>query len=366
MTYSARINVEKPRILVLIIDIDDDLGAVGIKTPIVGYDEVRRQALEFAQKKPNDSDVNAIFAGLAAYDKFVRNGFDTEIAVLSGHQGSWSEAFLRINNELRKLKEKLRFDSIYFVSDGVSDEQLLPVVSNYGKVVGVERVLVEQSRNIEETYILLVRYFKKALSEQPYARFFLGVPGLLLIILSVMALIGLSQYMWDTFLLILGVVFVYKGFGVSGWFRSKWSLSPLVALLYAFSIIFLGLALMITGWILYMGGFTVSSLIMIINYTVFPYLIGIILLYGGRLFDKLLSSRPHLLWRDSLIMIPLIFLLLIIQSVQSRLEEEQNFYVLLKLLISPSVLTILLVMIVSTLAVAILFMVMDKVVARRG
>jgi putative membrane protein len=348
--------------LILVVDIDDDLGSVGIKTPIIGYDDVLRASIEFAKRKPADSDLNAMFAALAAYERLKDLSGNVEIAVIAGVRDDWAKAMYRVNSILSKLKAELGFTNIYFVSDGVSDEQLIPVVSNYGRIIGVERVIVEQSRGIEETYVLLLRYLKKAFTEEPYAKFFLGVPGILLLFISILALVGLSRYIWDLTLLFLGAVFVVKGFGITGAFREKWRMSPVIATLYAFSALILALAFTITLIIIYFSGFTVKALLDIIESTTYLYLIGIILLYGGRIFDKLLQDKPHLLWRDSIVMVPMIFLLLIAQNVSLRLggSKGSSINAVMNVLLSPESILLIIVAIIVTFILSLLFFIIEK------
>jgi len=360
---SPRNSRENERVLVLVIDIDDDLGQAGIPTPLIGYTNVLNKAIEFAKKKPQDSDVNALFAGLAIYDKLRSLGYDTEIAVLSGVQDDWTKAMLRINMGLKELKDMLGFDKIYFVSDGVSDEQLIPVVSNYGKLIGVERIIVEQSRGIEETYILFFKYLKKAVSEKPYSKFFLGIPGLLLLSISIFALLGLSTYIWQVILIILGMVFIVKGFGVTSWFVHKWESFPMVAILYGFSSAIIVLAGIITGFILYIDGLTIVALVKIMDYTTYLYVIGIILLFGGRLFDKLVSGKAHLLWRDSLLMIPVIFLILISTRLRRVISENpagMSPYTLFEELAKSDILSMIFIAIIVTFALSLFFIFVEK------
>ncbi len=359
--------MNRKKVLVLVIDIDDDLGSVGIKTPIIGFSEVQSKALEFARRKPSDSDVNALFAGLSIYEKLKRMGHDVEIAVIAGDREDRTRGLLRVNSVLDELKNTIGFEDVYFVSDGVSDEQLLPVVGNYGRVIGVERVIVEQSPGIEETYILLIRYLKKAFSEKPYSKFFLGIPGVLLVIFSIMALAGLSQYIWDVILLLLGIIFMVKGFGFTGWLREKWEHSPLIAVLYVSSMLFLSLALFMTGLIIYFKGWTIDALIGVIRYTTFPYLLGVLLLYGGRLFDKVISANPHLLWRDSLIIIPVVFLLIIAESILPELENSRELgtYYLLNILFSSNVVILLFIAVIVTFATTLFFVILDRLLANK-
>ncbi len=356
---------QRSKVLVLVADIDDDLGSVDIDTPIIGYSNVLEKAIDFAKKKPHDSDVNSLFGGLAVYEKLVRTLRDSEveIAVIAGDRRDWTRAVLRINEQLRFLKDRIGFEKIYFVSDGVSDEQLIPVISNYGEIIGVERIIVEQSKGIEETYILLIRYIKKALTEPPYTKFFLGLPGTILFIWGLLSILGLSRILWSSILLILGIVFIIKGFNITGIFREKWEFSPIVTILYMLGIILIGIAVFLTGSILYVEGVTIYAFISLLNNTLYPYFIGLILIYGGRIFEKVLRGKPHLLWRDSVFMALIIFFMIILRNLEekiSSLPANLGLREVINIVITSETMILLLITILAIFIITVIFTILEK------
>src|SRR5215212_2600549 len=81
------------KILVLFIDRDDDIGSKGsIETPIVGRDCCIDAGVRLAIEDPEDSDVNAIFAAVKAYEELLSKGYDSEVAVVAGKYNRGIEA----------------------------------------------------------------------------------------------------------------------------------------------------------------------------------------------------------------------------------------------------------------------------------
>jgi putative membrane protein len=357
------------KILVLVVDIDNDLGEAGIKAPLIGYEEVFKGALDFALKKPSDSDVNAIFYALSLYKKLKNEGADIEIAILTGEKGSSLKSALKISRELEELKKHIGFTHILFVSDGMSDEQVIPVISSISPIIGVERVVVEQSRGIEETYILLGRYIRKAFTEQPYARIFLGIPGLLIIISIAISVIGLSQYIWDIILLTIGSYFFIKGFGIWDLIVISWRKSPIIGIMYFISISLLAYVVIGVGMIFYYYGSSLNSIINAIDLSILPLMISFILLFGGRVFGKVIDKMYHMIWKDSIAFLPVILSIIFLRNLQLQLYSFKysgksiSFY---NVLYNTGLAIQLIMIIVISISVAVLFIIIDILSKRRG
>ena len=162
------------RILVLYVDRDDDIGVKAkIKTPIIGREDNLKAALSFALSDPEDSDVNALFAAIQLFDSLKKQkDVICEIATISGSPNGGIEADLRIREQLDEVLNRFKPDGVVLVSDGVDDEQVAPIIQSKIPIVSVRRVVVVQSRGVEETYMVLVKYLKKlyeegALAETP-------------------------------------------------------------------------------------------------------------------------------------------------------------------------------------------------------
>ena len=76
-----------PRILVLTVDRDNDLGIkTSIRGPVVGRRQVLTAALKLGIADPEESDTNAILGALSEHDKILENGADeddVEVAILT-------------------------------------------------------------------------------------------------------------------------------------------------------------------------------------------------------------------------------------------------------------------------------------------
>jgi len=206
--------VEARRILVLAVDRDDDLGRAGLHTPIIGRRAVLNAAIKYAELNPEDADLNVLFAAIKLVDELREKGVQADVAVVSGHPTDSIEADMRIRNQTLDALRRTRTNAIILVSDGAEDELVLPILQGLAPVVSVKRVIVEQHRGVEETYMLIAKYIKKAIEEPRYARLFLGVPGLILIVFSALALLGLLYQAILAGLLVLGITMVIRGFNL--------------------------------------------------------------------------------------------------------------------------------------------------------
>jgi len=357
------------RVIVLVVDIDDDLGREGFNTPIIGYENVKETAISFGLKRPYDSDLNALFDALRIYNELREKGYSVEIAVVAGDYRDRVEASLKLNREIEIVKKATGFTHIFFVSDGMHDEQILPLLNSYGVVIGVERVVVEQSRSIEETYILLGRYLKKAFTEQPYTKFFLGIPGLILIAYVITSLMGFAGYIWEIIALVLGFTMFIKGFGVFEHVMNYWRVSPLIGLMMFFSIILLSYAVLVNLLIAYFYGVSIVSLKLTINLSALPLILGLMVLLSARIFYKLIKGMPGLVWRDSLLMVPLVFFMVFINNFNgelAKISDNASFDSIINLLNSQYVSLPLILSIVFSIVIALLFIMIDVFVGKKS
>lgn len=287
---------KRDKILVLVVDLDDDVGAIGVKTPVLGYKDILETTIRFGLNRPDDSDLNALFKALQLYERLSKEGYCVDVALVSGFKGDPFKSFTKITNELSTLKEETGFTHIYFVSDGAVDENVLPIVSNYGRVVGVERSLVEQHRGVEETYILLGRYIKKAFTEQPYVKYFLGVPGLIIFAYLTLNLLGLGKFIFEFSLLVFSILMIGVGFGIADKIRDYWRASVFSGILLVMSISLLIYCLIVVIFVLHIDGFTFNSLVKVVNYSTYPVTIGLILLLSARVFYKVITNDPKVIF----------------------------------------------------------------------
>jgi putative membrane protein len=220
---------EQKRILVLCVDRDGDLGAkAGVKTPVTGRDANLNAAVSLALKDPEEPDANAMFEAIRIFDRLKDEGKPDEvfeIASLSGSELGGISADRKVVAELNDLLGSFSATEVILVTDGYSDEAVLPVVQSRVPVSSVRRIVVKHSESIEETAALFSRYLRTLVDNPRYSRIALGLPGLLILILVIFAMIGWVQYYVIAFVFVLGGILLIKGFGVDRMARGfyKWT-----------------------------------------------------------------------------------------------------------------------------------------------
>ena len=316
----------KEKILVLCVDVDNDIGKVGLKTPIIGRSEVLHAAVQFALTKPEDTDANALFTAINIYDSMVKEGRNVEIAVVAGDENSSVRAGMKIRSELLHIKDITHVDSVILVTDGAEDELVIPVIESILPIISIKRVVVEQIRGVEETYILIGRYLKKIIEEPRFSRIFLGVPGIILISLAILYVFNLLQHAFIVTLFIIGLTMFVRGFSIDRRVAAWWEESPIIfasTLLAALSIM-IGLILNFT----YPAEtFTPKILGQRIK-LVMPFIMfSIAVLLGGKAASKTLKKDIKL-WHEVVGFIFLIFLYKLLASISNLLESLPTYFTL--------------------------------------
>lgn len=209
---------EQKRILILCVDRDGDLGAKAeIKTPLIGRKENLQAAVELALRDPEEPDANAMFEAIRLYDRLQSEGKQDEtfeVATISGSELGGVGADRKLVTELNELLSSFSANEVILVTDGYSDEAVLPLVESRVPVSSVRRIVVKHSESIEETAALLGKYLKMIAEDPRYSRIALGLPGLLLVILGVLAIFNLAHYYLLALPLVFGAFMLFKGFGV--------------------------------------------------------------------------------------------------------------------------------------------------------
>ncbi len=234
--------MEKERIAVMYVDFDDDLGRVGIETPVVGEEKAREAISRFMEYRPEDSDLNTMIVALNVYNELKQKGYDVQIVFLSGSSEGGTLASLEFSKKLDDVIQSLRITGAYIVYDSPEDAKAIPLIQSRVKVVGIKHVVVEQSKSVEEVYALLGKYIRKIVEEPRYSRIALGVPGLILLIVGLLSLMGLGQYIAPVSALVIGVFFIVRGYNIDDVFQKWWESSALifVSALISLSILLLG------------------------------------------------------------------------------------------------------------------------------
>lgn len=174
-----------------------------------------KAAVDFAIARPEDSDANAIFAGLQLYRRLRSQGVAAEIAIVSGDKNDTVEAQVRVRRQVEEIVKLLGGDvELYLVSDGDEDLIVTESLSSIAPVAAVRRIIIEQHLGIEGGFILILRYIRRAFLDYRFSRYTLGVPGLIFVAWGLLSLAGYAELVHKVAVLILGLAMIVKGFNL--------------------------------------------------------------------------------------------------------------------------------------------------------
>ncbi|MDP9489787.1 MAG: DUF373 family protein [Thermoproteota archaeon] len=203
------------RVLVVCIDRDDDLGKNGgVETPVFGRDQCINAGTRLAIEDPEDADSNAIFGAVKIYEELVTKGYETEVAVITGTYNRGIEADEKISSELIQVLSKFKAEGVVIVSDGEDDETVIPLIQAMVPVISIQRIIIRHSRSVEYSYAVFGKYVKMLVYDPRYSKFFLGVPGALLISSGFATIFGFTREALAIVLSVLGVAFVMRAFDI--------------------------------------------------------------------------------------------------------------------------------------------------------
>ena len=198
------------RLLILNIDIDDDLGQkAGIKGPIIGRKVNYEAAAKLALSDPEETDANAMFKAVKVYDELSAN-HDCEVATLTGHPSLGYKADSNVIEQLEKVLAGFPAEGCVYVTDGASDDQVLPLIQSRIKINSVYNVTVKQTKELEKTYFVILEKLK----EPHYARIVFGIPGMLILIFFLGQYFVGSDFGLRLVEFLVGLYLLIKGFGI--------------------------------------------------------------------------------------------------------------------------------------------------------
>ena len=225
------------KLLVICVDRDNDVGEkAGIVTPVVGRDACIEAAQRLALEDPEDADSNSIFYAIKTYEDLVSKGYQVEIITVAGVEDRGVQADEKIASEIKKVLEKFSANGAVIVSDGEDDESVIPVIQTILPIVSVQRVVMKVSRSVEYSYAVFGKYLKMIAYDSKYSKFFLGVPGILLLIGGIASVVGYTTEIFAVLVSILGGAFLIRAFDIDRvW--SKWTKPTPVGLIRTFTMI---------------------------------------------------------------------------------------------------------------------------------
>jgi len=218
------------RILILCVDRDGDLGTkAGIETPLIGRTANLDAAVSLALKDSEEPDANAMFEAVSILDKLSKekkNEESFEISTICGSELGGVGADRKLVSELNHVLNTFNANEVILVTDGYTDEAILPLVESRVPVSSVRRIVVKHSESIEETAQLFSKYLKMLVTNPKYSRISLGLPGVLILIWAILAVFRQSVFYYAVaIVLVAGGAMIIKGFGVDKSARNfyKWA-----------------------------------------------------------------------------------------------------------------------------------------------
>ncbi|MGQ0771492.1 MAG: DUF373 family protein [Nitrososphaerota archaeon] len=239
------------RLLVICVDRDNDVGdKAGVTTPVVGRNACIEAAQKLALEDPEDADANSIFFAIKTYEDLARKGYQAEVIVVAGVGDRGVQADEKIVREVKSVLSSFAANGAVIVSDGEDDESVVPIIQNVVPIVSVQRVVMKVSRSVEYSYAVLGKYLKMIAYDSKYSKFFLGVPGILLLIGGIGTISGYTQEIFAVLVSILGGAFLIRAFDIDrAW--STWSKPTPAGLIRMFTMVagtIIGLASILSGF----------------------------------------------------------------------------------------------------------------------
>ncbi|MDH2900256.1 MAG: DUF373 family protein [archaeon] len=202
------------KMLIICVDRDNDVGLkTGIETPIVGKNACLEAATKLALADPEEADANTIFAAVKEYEELLSKGQECEVVTVGGLFERGVLGDKKIRGEVARILNDYPASEAVIVSDGIEGEELTPVISTLVPVISIRKVVIKHSKSVEESYQVLGRYLRMIVFDPRYAKYYLGLPGLILVGVAIayyfvkdvapLVLIGL-----------IGIVFAIRGFNV--------------------------------------------------------------------------------------------------------------------------------------------------------
>lgn len=203
------------RLLVICVDRDNDIGEkTGIQTPVIGRDECIEAAQRLALEDPEDADSNSIFAAIKTFEDLISKGYEAQVIAVTGVKNRGVQADEKIASEIRSVLLKFSANGAVIVSDGEDDESVIPIIQNVLPVISVQRVVMKVSRSVEYSYAVFGKYLKMIAYDSKYSKFFLGLPGILLLIGGIGTIFGYTAEIFAVLISILGGAFLIRAFDV--------------------------------------------------------------------------------------------------------------------------------------------------------
>jgi putative membrane protein len=198
----------KPPILVLCIDRDNDLyEKAKVSGPLIGREKNLQGAVALSLADPEDPDSNAIYYAVKTYDKMRAEGHNVEVVTLTGDRALGYKADKEISSQMDKVMTEIAPTSCVLISDGASDEEIIPIIKSRIKIDSTKIVFIKQAKELEKTYFVLL----EKLRDPYFAKTVIGIPAVLILLLSLSSYLQLG---WEPVGIIVGIYLLFRIFGV--------------------------------------------------------------------------------------------------------------------------------------------------------
>ncbi|MBU6998135.1 MAG: DUF373 family protein [Theionarchaea archaeon] len=169
----------KKDILVLSVDRDDDLGRkAGLEGPVIGREKVLDAAMKLGLADPSDSDTNVLLRAVRVRDEWAESARRIEVAAVTGDEKVGITSDIRIGEQMDTILASFKADGVILVSDGKEDEFIEPVIRSKTPILSVDRIIVQQSDELETTYFILQEYLHNLMEDRKVSGLVFGLPGL--------------------------------------------------------------------------------------------------------------------------------------------------------------------------------------------
>ncbi|MFH2106885.1 MAG: DUF373 family protein [Candidatus Micrarchaeota archaeon] len=303
-------------LLVLCIDRDNDLfEKASISGPVFGRANNITAATKLSLADPEDPDSNTIFYAVKLFDKLKKDGIDAEVITLTGDKSLGYVADRAISFQLDKIIRETHASSCILVSDGASDEEILPIIKSRIKVDSTKVVFIKQAKELEKTYFVLLEKLK----DPHYAKILLGIPALLLLIFGLSRMFGLGL---DIIALTISLLLFLRLLGVDTFFFNlakefRFSVEKSSWVSYVSAIALFITALMICYQSFFDGmrsGFNQEKLIAyVIRNTSLLLLFSFLLILVGKSIDAISEKRKFIVTKYSMYGVALILAFLVLK-----------------------------------------------------
>lgn len=228
--------------LILCIDRDNDLfEKAKVSGPLIGREKNIEGAVALSLADPEDPDSNAIFYSVKLFDQLRHEGETVEVATLTGDKKLGYKADKEISAQLDKICQELHPESCILVTDGVADEEVIPVIKSRLKIDSSKIVFIKQAKELEKTYVVIL----EKLRDPYFARTILGIPAILILLLSVSSYLG---YGLEPIGVIIGIYLMLRIFSIDEMiidvfrdFRFSFERTSWISYIGAFAIFTIGL-----------------------------------------------------------------------------------------------------------------------------